>query len=122
MDKKKIAELPKKDAELAKKIAELLMSGIKENLIICGYLFQNMEQEEINEVFKEIYLEIDSIYEHSDDIADFYDKVDKGHFIIHWSSQCILFNLHIVAGVSYKINFYSYPPKEPLVSFLTSLS
>ena len=105
-----------------KNIAELLMSGIKENWIICGYLFQNMEQEEINEVFKEIFLEIDSIYEHSDDIEDFYKKVDKEHFIVHWSYQCILFNIYHVGGFSYKINFYSNPPKEPLVSFLTSLS
>jgi len=114
MDTKKIAELPKK-------IAELLMSGIKENLIICGYLFQNMEQEEINEVFKEIYLEIDSIFEHSDDIADFYKKVDKECFVVHWSSQCILLICHEI-GVPYKINFYNHPPKETLVSFLTNIS
>lgn len=104
-----------------KNIAELLMSGIKENLIICGYLFQNMEQEEINEVFKEIYLEIDSIFEHSDDIADFYKKVDKECFVVHWSSQCILLNIHLLGVSSYKINFYSNPSKEPLVSFLTNL-
>lgn len=100
------------------------MSGIKENLIICGYMFQNMEQEEINEVFKEIFLEIDSIFEHSDDIADFYKKVDSEHFVVHWSSQSIyLFNLFgfPVGGISYKINFYNNPPKEPLVSFLTNL-
>ena len=104
-----------------KNIAKLLMSGIKENLIICGYLFQNMEQEEINEVFKEIYLEIDSIFEHSDDIADFYKKVDKECFVVHWSSQCILLNIHLIGVSSYKINFYSNPSKEPLVSFLTNL-
>lgn len=103
-----------------KNIAKLLMSGIKENLIICGYMFQNMEQEEINEVFKEIYLEIDSIFEHSDDIADFYKKVDSEHFVVHWSSQCILF-VHVEFGVPYKINFYNNPSKEPLVSFLTNL-
>lgn len=107
-----------------KKIAELLMSGINENLIICGYLFQNMEQEEINEVFKEIYLEIDSIFEHSDDIADFYAKVDKDNFRVFWSSQSIyLFNLigFSVGEISYKINFHTLPSKEPLVSFLTNL-
>lgn len=103
-----------------KKIADLLMSGIKENLIICGYLFQNMEQEEIDKVFKEIYLEIESIFEHSDDIADFYAKVDSNRFIVHWSSQCILFR-NYERGFSYKINFYSNPSKEPLVSFLTNL-
>ena len=113
MDTEKIAELPKK-------IAELLMSGIKENLIICGYLFQNMEQEEIDKVFKEIYLEIESIFEHSDDIADFYAKVDSNRFIVHWSSQCIILIRH-ERGFSYKINFYSNPSKEPLVSFLINL-
>ena len=114
MDTEKIAELPKK-------IAELLMSGIKENLIICGYLFQNMEQEEINEVFKEIFLELDSIFEHSDDIGDFYTKVDSNLFIVHWVSQCIIL-IHHERAVPYKINFYSNPSKEPLVSFLTNLS
>lgn len=114
MDTEKIAELPKK-------IAELMMSGIKENLIICGYLFQNMEQEEINEVFKEIFLEIDSIFEHSDDIGDFYTKVDSNRFIVQWVSQCIIL-IHHERGFSYKINFYSNPSKEPLVSFLTNLS
>jgi hypothetical protein len=103
-----------------KKIADLLMSGIKENLIICGYMFQNMEQEEINEVFKEIYLEIDSIFEHSDDIGDFYTKVDSNIFIVHWASQCIIL-IHHERGVPYKIKFYSNPSKEPLVSFLTNL-
>jgi hypothetical protein len=103
------------------KLAELLMSGIKENLIICGCMFQNMEQAEIDEVFKEIFLEIDSIYEHSDNISDFYDKVDKDNFRVFWSTRCIYFNLHYGGGFSYKIYFYSYPPKESIVSFLINL-
>lgn len=103
------------------------MSGIKENLIICGYMFQNMEQEEINEVFKEIFLEIDSIYEHSDDIEDFYDKVDKEGFLVHWDSQFILLNPSLRENMDspikhYKVDFYSSPSKEEIVSFLTSLS
>ena len=104
------------------KIAELLMSGIKENLIICGYLFQDMEQEEINEVFKEIFLEIDSIFEHSDDIEDFYAKVDREYFVVHWVSQCIFLRENMDSAIKhYKINFYSSPPKEAIVSFLTNL-
>lgn len=102
------------------KIAELMMSGIKDNLIICGYMFQNMEQEEIDEVFKEIFLELDSIYEHSDDIADFYNKVDKEFFLVNWVSKCI-FLRHHEREFSYKINFYSNPPKEAIVSFLINL-
>lgn len=105
------------------KIAELLMSGIKENLIICGYMFQNMEQEEIDEVFKEIFLELDSIYEHSDDIADFYNKVDKEFFLVNWVSKCIFLNpcISLDSFIHYKINFYTSPPKEAIVSFLINL-
>ena len=114
---------PEKIAEVPKKIAELMMSGIKENLIICGYLFQNMEQEEINEVFKEIFLEIDSVYEHSDDIADFYAKVDKDYFKVFQGSQKIYFikDIGIFFENIYKVKFYTLPPKEEIVSFLINL-
>jgi hypothetical protein len=108
-----------------KKIAELLMSGIKENLIICGYLFQNMEQEEIDEVFKEIFLELDSIYKHSDDIMDYYYRVDKGHLKIFWSSQHIYLTkdkgIEIFYESIYKVKFHTSPSKGEIVSFLTNL-
>lgn len=106
------------------------MSGIKENLIICGYLFQNMEQEEIDEVFKEIFLELDSIFEHSDDIDDFYKKVDKDYFKVFRNTQSIQFVKYTVYHESNilsleifnKERYNQSYPKAEIVSFLTNLS
>lgn len=109
-------------------LVSLFMSGYKENLILCGYFFQNMEQSEINEVFKEIFHKIDEFFLLSDSIDDFYNKVDVGYLKIHWSEQYLVVRgyqnngfLNVPNYDRLRIFFYTNPNKETIVEFLTNL-